>query len=437
MQSKLSKPVLAIFLFLLLTLTLFFISLDRAKIVESKMQNKSAEFALGVSETLRLSVENLQTLSNVLVYFKDINYEQFKGVAGQYFEADDALLILEWQPIVKHANRNEFVSRIQQSGIEDFHLWEVNDAGDPIPVQTRDEHVPVLYMLSRNPSGDDVDTTGLDLAWSPERMASKLLARDAGRARVSDLFFVVTGKNAEYGPLGFAITLPVYEGGIVPIDSAQRRQKIIGYIAGIYSVEELTKAQVTSLTANGFNVQIRDSINNENRLLIESGKPSGYTTETEISVYGSSLFLGLTATTAMVNGTFHVVWLTLPFSLLLFGAIIFYFLDRQEQQNKKLNDALLQLEAALEEVEALKKREKENIYRATVHGTQHIIHNLVNQLTLVSMEISRHADFNPNVVHSFENMKAQAIDLVNQLSSVEDIEEHAIKESIRPKQPIR
>lgn len=122
----------------------------------------------------------------------------------------------------------------------------------------------------------------------------------------------------------------------------------------------------------------------------------------------------------------------LPLSLLLFGTTIFFFLNRLEHQNKKLTEALKKLKIALTEVETLKQREKENIYRATVHGTQHIMNNLLNQLSLVSMEIKRSPDFDPAIAESFEKMKGQALELVNQLSSVEEIEEQNIKDSVRP-----
>ena len=433
MQSKLSKPLLTILFCMLLATTLLFINLDRKKMIKSEMQDKSAQLALSISETLRLSVENLQTLSNVLVFFENINHEQFKGITSQYFEADPSLLILEWQPIIAASEREAFIDKVRRSGLERFRLWEPDANGVPIAAKSRKEHVPVLHMLSRNPTGDDVNTLGLDLAWSPERMESKLQARDTGRARLSNFFVVVTGQNAQYDPMGFAITLPVYQDGIVPINSEQRRKKIIGYLAGVYSVEELTKPQTTDLLANDFNILIRDSENNENRIELSSGEASSHSTSTQIEAYGSSLHFTLTATKAFAHSRFHVYWLILPVSLLLFGITIFFFLQRLETQNHKLNKTLRDLETALKEVDTLKKREKENIYRATVHGTQHIMNNLLNQLTLVSMEIEKNTHFNPLVAASFEKMKAQALELVDKLSSVEEVEEQAIKESIRPK----
>lgn len=120
MQSKLSKPLLTILFCILLATTLLFINLDRKKMIKSEMQDKSAQLTLSISETLRLSVENLQTLSNVLVFFENINHEQFKGITSQYFEADPSLLILEWQPIIPESEREVFIDKVRRSGLERF-----------------------------------------------------------------------------------------------------------------------------------------------------------------------------------------------------------------------------------------------------------------------------------------------------------------------------
>jgi PAS domain S-box-containing protein len=82
---------------------------------------------------------------------------------------------------------------------------------------------------------------------------------------------------------------------------------------------------------------------------------------------------------------------------------------------------------------ALQKMEKENIFHATVQSTQHILNNLLNQLSLVKMEIDRQPSFDKDVALKFEAMKKQASNLVKQLSSVQEIDEQKIKDSVYPK----
>jgi PAS domain S-box-containing protein len=98
-----------------------------------------------------------------------------------------------------------------------------------------------------------------------------------------------------------------------------------------------------------------------------------------------------------------------------------------------LKERTIELETALQENEELKKKEKENIYKATVSSTQHILNNLLNQLSIVDIEIKKHPEFNENVKLKFNLMKRKAKDLVERLSSVVEIHEDEIKKSVYPK----
>lgn len=79
------------------------------------------------------------------------------------------------------------------------------------------------------------------------------------------------------------------------------------------------------------------------------------------------------------------------------------------------------------------KQEKEKIYLATIHGAQHITNNLLNGLKLVELEIENHTEFDKEVSSMFNNMIAEANTLMKDLSSVENIEDEAIRKSIYPK----
>ena len=86
----------------------------------------------------------------------------------------------------------------------------------------------------------------------------------------------------------------------------------------------------------------------------------------------------------------------------------------------------------MRQIEALRQREKENVYKATVSGTQHILNNLLNQLSLVRIEIDKHPDFDKDVSIAFDKIKNEAKKLVDKLSSVEEIDEENIKKSVYP-----
>lgn len=348
--------VVATFL-VLIGLTLVGIHRERASMVGSAIDQELASLGRTTAETLRLSVENLQSASSILVYFRDIRYEQFKGVTRGYLESDPGLLIIEWQPVVPKGDQEDFVRKARERGLRNFRLWEPDASGKPVPARSREEHVPVLFMLARDAIPMDEGTLGLDLAWSPERMESKWDARDLGRAQASGLFRVVTGPEAGYQPLGFAITLPIYRKGFVPNNQAERRSDLLGYMAGVYSVEDLLEPQIEHLKSAGFNLEVHDQANNGQRLKIAAGSASRYHDAIALDVFGNTLHFRLTATEALVARQFKMLWLVLPTALILFGVMIFVFLHQLQKKNRGLALAQAELETANTTLTELSQRD--------------------------------------------------------------------------------
>ncbi len=77
-------------------------------------------------------------------------------------------------------------------------------------------------------------------------------------------------------------------------------------------------------------------------------------------------------------------------------------------------------------------REKEDVYLATIHGSQHITNNLLNGLILIDMEINKHPDFDQESKRQFEELLKDSRKLMTQLSSVDDINAEKIRKSVAP-----
>lgn len=93
---------------------------------------------------------------------------------------------------------------------------------------------------------------------------------------------------------------------------------------------------------------------------------------------------------------------------------------------KSYEEELLSAKAKIE-------TEKENIYMATIHGAQHILNNLLNQLQLVKMEINKYIDFDKRILKIFDDVLVEASSLMKNLSAVKQVDEETIKQSVYPK----
>jgi len=77
-----------------------------------------------------------------------------------------------------------------------------------------------------------------------------------------------------------------------------------------------------------------------------------------------------------------------------------------------------------------KEREKEKIYLATIYSAQHITNNLLNQIKIVEFEIDKHSTFDKEVISMFNEMLVEASTLMQSLSTVDTIEDDAIRKSV-------
>ncbi len=77
-------------------------------------------------------------------------------------------------------------------------------------------------------------------------------------------------------------------------------------------------------------------------------------------------------------------------------------------------------------------QEKEEIYFATIHGSQHIINNLLNQLQYFRGIIEDHPEFDKDDEKILDEILEEGSLLMNKLSSVENISEESIKSSVHP-----
>lgn len=72
------------------------------------------------------------------------------------------------------------------------------------------------------------------------------------------------------------------------------------------------------------------------------------------------------------------------------------------------------------------------IYNSMLYATHHILNNLLNQMQLVKLEAQESKDFNQDIIKYYDNAINEAKDLIDKLSSVEDITGANIWASVDP-----
>jgi signal transduction histidine kinase/CHASE1-domain containing sensor protein len=183
------------------------------------------------TQDLARTVEAVRGAGLMLESHQLMQREAFNHYATKLAEGLPGLMLLEWQPIVPHAQMARFEAQARALGLADYQVIEPGATPDSwIPARERPEHVPVLFGWPENAS-----PLGLDLAFDSMRMASKLEARATGRP-VASVTFTVIHRHADPQPVsGFAITAPVY----APPAAGSDRPTVIGYLAGVIELPAL------------------------------------------------------------------------------------------------------------------------------------------------------------------------------------------------------
>lgn len=78
------------------------------------------------------------------------------------------------------------------------------------------------------------------------------------------------------------------------------------------------------------------------------------------------------------------------------------------------------------------EKEKLIIYQATIHSTQHILNNLLNQMQLLRMEIDSPGKYKDELTATFEECFSEGKELVQRLSSVDTLTAEDIMNSVNP-----
>ncbi len=211
------------------------------------------------------TVEALQAASQMLSAQPQLTREQFARYGTGLMTDSSALALLEWQPVVPHAQLAEFerLANLEQPGYRVVEPAPDYQGDGFVPVKEREVHVPVRYSWPE--SGAAV---GVDMAFDPRRMRSKLLARDAGVPIASETFPLIRRGQQSAAVTGFAVSAPTYRGAR-RVGLEERRRELTGFLAGVIELPALMAEASLRADANGLDVFVFDQ-EEKHRLIYSS-----------------------------------------------------------------------------------------------------------------------------------------------------------------------
>jgi CHASE1-domain containing sensor protein len=177
--------------------------------------------------------------------------QDFAVFARQTLPAHPELRAIEWVPRVRGADRTAYERAARDDGYAGYALRAFDGEAAPSMGATG-ENFPVYYV---EPIAGNDQALGLDLASEPVRRASLEKARDTGRSWATGTVHLIQGTE---GDLGFLVFAPVYCRAEA-LDSLEgRRRALMGFVVGVFRLEDLARAAVADVTNTPLAVTLVD-----------------------------------------------------------------------------------------------------------------------------------------------------------------------------------
>ncbi|WP_026072514.1 CHASE domain-containing sensor histidine kinase [Nodosilinea nodulosa] len=148
---------------------------------------------------------------------------------------------LEWAPLLSQRDRTAYEQWLQtRTRQPELGITERNAAGNLVRASERSSYVPVTFL---EPWQTNEAALGYDLASDSTRRIALERARDTGEMAATGRIQLV--QDRAENQYSFLVFLPVYRQSAISL--TQRRQRLQGYILGVFRVADVVEESLTDL----------------------------------------------------------------------------------------------------------------------------------------------------------------------------------------------
>ncbi len=228
--------------------------------VAGDFERESAVVANALDRRLAVYEEAVRGVRRLYATNKNVNAIQFASFVRHTLEREPGIQALSWNPRILARDRAALEAATRAEGFEDFRITERAPDGTLLPAAERPEHVVVRYI---EPQASNEAALGFDIASNPARRAALHRARDSGEPQATAGITLVQESGRQ---MGILLLAPVYEGGRLPDDLAERRESLIGYAVGVFRMGDVLASGLRGLDLMNVDVSLLDATEGESPL---------------------------------------------------------------------------------------------------------------------------------------------------------------------------
>jgi len=219
-----------------------------------KLENIAKQVSIRFQDAIDLSVNDLQALQA----FYSSNVDRFSAREFDHYmdiidvENSSHIQALSWVPLVKHNQRSAFEQSIKKH-YPSFEITERSQANQLIKSNDKSYYTPVTFI---RPYQVNKAAQGFDLSSNLTRLASLEYASQSGEMTATAKITLVQEKQDSYG---FLIIAPVYEALIRDAVKAPIEQELIGFVTGVFRINNLMKNAQVQASQEGLELTLVDT----------------------------------------------------------------------------------------------------------------------------------------------------------------------------------
>ncbi len=261
--------VLVVCLGVAISVALFILSRnDRRDRLQLEFNSKSDELIEALRIGIEESLQQMEALAAFYVHADMITRKEFHAFVQPFMRHNPAVQALAWVPRVPYSRRAGYESAARQEGLPGFELTELKAQGGMTRAGKRREYFPAYFV---EPYSDNKAAFGFDIASDPTRRDALQKSSDNGTMVVISGSTLVQKVDA-----GFLFTVfhPLYGEGAVPDSLEARRERLSGYVAGVFSINGLIEKYLSYLDRQNIAIRLYDETSQQDSRLLYAYPPS-------------------------------------------------------------------------------------------------------------------------------------------------------------------
>ncbi|GJL78898.1 MAG: hypothetical protein NPINA01_18870 [Nitrospinaceae bacterium] len=306
--------------------------------------------------TLKNKIEvNERILLNIVSFYgasEEVNREEFNAFVSPIFEKNKFIQALEWIPRVFDNQRIKFENQVKKEGFPNFQITERFKEGSITRADSRPEYYPVNFV---EPFMGNEAVLGFDLASNPKRLETLIASRDSGKILATKKVRLVQEEKEQSGVLIFA---PFYGSPKIPKTTEERREKISGFVLGVYRLGDMFNNIISPYLDKGMNLLVFEEkgMSGKNIIFGQHNANSFLELKKEIEFSGRNWTVVLQADASFGKGIDKSLPMISSAAIIFLSVFVFIILELNRSQTEKIeSEVLLQAQDLTENKARLKE----------------------------------------------------------------------------------